>query len=117
MLENALSGRSVSATACNKESSRAHTVISIQVKRKTEHGIVVDGELNLVDLAGSERVSKSGATGDRAKETQVSHCQAIADLSSNGRHVLLILKLTVHTAALRRLLMHRCRRLVMWCPR
>ena len=33
-------------------------------------GIVIDGELNLVDLAGSERVSKSGATGDRAKETQ-----------------------------------------------
>lgn len=29
------------------------------------------GLLNLVDLAGSERLSKSGATGDRLKETQV----------------------------------------------
>lgn len=28
------------------------------------------GLLNLVDLAGSERLSKSGATGDRLKETQ-----------------------------------------------
>ena len=38
MLEKALAGRSVSATACNEESSRAHTVLSIKVKRKTEHG-------------------------------------------------------------------------------
>jgi hypothetical protein len=27
--------------------------------------------LNLVDLAGSERLTRSGATGDRLKETQV----------------------------------------------
>ncbi len=27
--------------------------------------------LNLVDLAGSERLARSGATGDRLKETQV----------------------------------------------
>jgi hypothetical protein len=69
-LESALSGRSISATNCNEESSRSHTVLTIKIKRKTEHGTVVDGELNLVDLAGSERISLSGVTGDRQKETQ-----------------------------------------------
>ena len=31
----------------------------------------VHGVLNLVDLAGSERLSRSCATGERLKETQV----------------------------------------------
>ena len=97
-LEGALSGRSVSATNCNEESSRAHTVLTIKVKRKTEHGTVVDGELNLVDLAGSERIALSGVTGDRQKETQAINASlsALGDVvasmhssgkSSAGRHV------------------------------
>jgi kinesin family protein C1 len=36
----------------------------------------VQGVLNLIDLAGSERLSRSGATGDSLKETQVSICFA-----------------------------------------
>ena len=31
----------------------------------------INGVLNLIDLAGSDRLSRSAATGDRLKETQV----------------------------------------------
>jgi kinesin family protein C1 len=40
------------------------------------------GSLALVDLAGSERLSRSGATGDRLKETQAINksLSALADV-------------------------------------
>jgi hypothetical protein len=44
------------------------TVIAVS-SQSTEQQ--VHGVLNLVDLAGSERLSRSGATGERLKETQV----------------------------------------------
>jgi hypothetical protein len=44
------------------------TVIAV-TSQSTEQQ--VHGVLNLVDLAGSERLSRSGATGERLKETQV----------------------------------------------
>ena len=86
-LESALSGRSVSATNCNEVSSRSHTVLTIKIKRKTEHGTAVDGELNLVDLAGSERIALSGVTGDRQKETQAINASlsALGDVVSQVR--------------------------------
>merc|ERR1712048_1324079 len=63
--------RAVGTTDMNAESSRSHSVFALYL-----HGTNSDlneelhGALHLVDLAGSERLSKSGAEGDRLKETQ-----------------------------------------------
>ena len=71
LLEKAMSCRSVGATQSNEHSSRSHFVFTLKIdgtnKQLGQHS---HGVLNLVDLAGSERLSKSGATGDRLKETQ-----------------------------------------------
>jgi hypothetical protein len=63
--------RSIAATEMNANSSRAHTIISIEFKQT----VVENGKkreklsvIHLVDLAGSEKVGKTGATGDRLKE-------------------------------------------------
>ena len=62
--------RSVGTTAMNARSSRSHSVFCLHLKAcNTKQGLVLKGALNLVDLAGSERLDRSGATGDRMKET------------------------------------------------
>ncbi|KAH7282430.1 hypothetical protein KP509_35G030400 [Ceratopteris richardii] len=71
LLRQAAQSRSVGKTAMNEQSSRSHCVFTLRisgVNESTEQQ--VHGVLNLVDLAGSERLSRSGATGDRLKETQ-----------------------------------------------
>ena len=66
--------RSVGATALNSDSSRSHSIFTVDLEsclrshpRETE--VYRTGKLNLVDLAGSERQSKSGCTGERFKES------------------------------------------------
>ena len=59
--------RSVGATLMNVDSSRSHSIFTIDVEIMEleddgkEH--LKAGRLNLVDLAGSERQSKTGSTG------------------------------------------------------
>lgn len=64
--------RSVGATLMNADSSRSHSIFTINIEimeTADESGDHIRaGKLNLVDLAGSERQSKTGATGDRLKE-------------------------------------------------
>jgi len=63
--------RAVGHTDMNSTSSRSHAVFALYLKGvNSELGIELSGALHLVDLAGSERLDKSGATGDRLKETQ-----------------------------------------------
>merc|ERR1719352_2152946 len=55
----------------NEVSSRSHSVFSLYLRgTNRELNSELHGALHLVDLAGSERLERSGATGDRLKETQ-----------------------------------------------
>lgn len=68
--------RTIASTQMNASSSRAHTIISIEFrKREMIDGIKIEkfSLINLVDLAGSEKVGKTGATGDRLKEGKYSN--------------------------------------------
>lgn len=72
VLELGSKNRSVGATLMNVDSSRSHSIFTIEVESSQpnamgKEGIRV-GKLNLVDLAGSERQSKTGSTGERLKE-------------------------------------------------
>ncbi|XP_078333667.1 osmotic avoidance abnormal protein 3-like isoform X3 [Crassostrea virginica] len=66
------SNRAVGATLMNADSSRSHSIFTINIEMVTEDEAgeehIRAGKLNLVDLAGSERQAKTGATGDRLKE-------------------------------------------------
>ena len=70
-IEEGSKHRSVAATQMNANSSRAHTIIQIELKQTLSTGgrkIERLSVINLVDLAGSEKVGKTGASGDRLKE-------------------------------------------------
>lgn len=69
-MELGSNNRSVGATLMNVDSSRSHSIFSIDLEMldsssalETDGSGLRAGRLNLVDLAGSERQSKTGSTG------------------------------------------------------
>ena len=67
--------RSVGVTLLNADSSRSHSIFTIDLEacvplstRRGDEEVLRTGKLNLVDLAGSERQGKSGCAGERFKE-------------------------------------------------
>ena len=62
--------RSVAQTAMNERSSRSHSIFAMHLRAvNAKERMQLRGTLSLVDLAGSERLDRSGAVGDRLKET------------------------------------------------
>ncbi|KAG5179631.1 P-loop containing nucleoside triphosphate hydrolase protein [Tribonema minus] len=71
ILELAARHRAVGCTSMNARSSRSHSVFTLYMRASNAAaGSALRGALHLVDLAGSERLDRSGATGQRLKETQ-----------------------------------------------
>eukprot|EP00659_Diplonema_papillatum_P012500 gene12500-19342_t len=66
--------RSVGSHALNPESSRAHTIYTINYMRQkranaeAKNAETISAKINLVDLAGSERSESAGTTGQMLKE-------------------------------------------------
>lgn len=74
ILETGGKNRSVGATLLNADSSRSHSIFTVDLEACIRSGpggkeVYRTGKLNLVDLAGSERQSKSGCVGERFKES------------------------------------------------
>ncbi|KAF6779295.1 hypothetical protein AHF37_01350 [Paragonimus kellicotti] len=81
--------RTVASTEFNERSSRAHTVLTLYLTRRTvakcSFGDMIESvytsQLNVVDLAGSERQGSSTIIGDRLNES----CQINKSLFALGR--------------------------------
>ena len=70
-MEQGQKNRTIGSTLMNATSSRAHTLITIELRQlffrdgRAQEKLSV---INLVDLAGSEKSGATGATGDILKE-------------------------------------------------
>jgi len=74
LLQEGLSNRTAAAHAMNIQSSRSHSILTLQVDSEyidptDGHAIVKHGKMSFVDLAGSERVKETKSEGDTLVES------------------------------------------------
>jgi len=89
LMETANRHRASAQTCMNVRSSRSHSVFTLHLQARNEQlQAEFEGKLHLVDLAGSERLSRSGATGQRLKETQAinSSLSCLSDVFQSISH-------------------------------
>jgi kinesin family protein 5 len=93
IFESAEKLRTVAATKLNRQSSRSHFLLLVEVIHSSDSGKKITSKLNLIDLAGSEKVMKSevsGTTMEEAKKINLSLSalgKVICALSTSARHV------------------------------
>ncbi|CAK89764.1 unnamed protein product (macronuclear) [Paramecium tetraurelia] len=68
VMQKGLANRHVSATQMNLESSRSHSIFTLQLEQQTKGMYTRKSKMNFVDLAGSERQKLTAASGERLKE-------------------------------------------------
>ena len=69
LLHQGALGRTTKSTAMNLQSSRSHAIFTLTLRQTREESTQLVSKFNFVDLAGSERMKRTGAEGDRAKES------------------------------------------------
>ena len=80
-------------TLMNERSSRAHTVLALQLLQRSPAGLAVRSQLLVVDLAGCEQLKKSGAAGRARREavginsSLLALRRVIAALNTHAAHV------------------------------
>jgi len=74
LVEKGWRNRSVGATLMNADSSRSHSIFTINVEMMNEDQHIRKGKLNLVDLAGSERQGKTGPYSAQRNERLINKC-------------------------------------------
>jgi hypothetical protein len=60
LMDRGWRNRAVGATLMNADSSRSHSIFTINIETMDGLQKIRKGKLNLVDLAGSERQAKTG---------------------------------------------------------
>ena len=80
-------------TLMNERSSRAHTVLALQLLHRSPGGLAARSQLLVVDLAGCEQLKKSGAAGRARREavginsSLLALRRVIAALNTHAAHV------------------------------